>query len=260
MVATEVVKSIEKFIEKMGYKNNEHVLGVYLYGSQISGYAHKKSDIDINVVFDNFDLEHLIRAEQYVNGYRIEYFEKPLKDLYDRVDFDFLHQSNALLSIIGSAQIIFDKTGDLKKLQNYTIEKFSKPVPPIEREDAREMVSILNNRMEKLKKAAEENSPHFVHLYHLSVEKIRKFYHKANGIPEIQTAKVYRTYIDDEYRKSFHKEVMPDKKFIDLYIKCITDNSDNKTKLELITQLFNYATKNIKLEKNYRIKIKTRNK
>ena len=68
-----------------------------------------------------------------------------------------MNQNNALLSIIGTSKIIFDKTGELKKLQKYTLNKFSKPLPPLEKEDAREYVSILNNRMEKLNKAFEDD-------------------------------------------------------------------------------------------------------
>ena len=56
--------------------------------------------------------------------------------------------------------------GELYKLQQYTLNKFSNPLPPLDVEDAREYVSIINNRMEKLEKAANDNSPYFYHLYH----------------------------------------------------------------------------------------------
>ena len=45
--------------------------------------------------------------------------------------------NNALLSIIGTSKIIFDKNGELKKLQEYALNKFSKPLPALEKEDAR---------------------------------------------------------------------------------------------------------------------------
>lgn len=57
-----------------------------------------------------------------------------------------------MLSIVGTAKIIFDKTGDLKNLQDYALEKFSKPLPTLDGEDAKEYVSIINNGMEKLDK------------------------------------------------------------------------------------------------------------
>lgn len=256
-----IVKTIDHFIQTMGYHENEHVLGIFFYGSYLTGYYNQDSDIDLHIIFDNSDPDHLIRGNKSIDGKRIEYFEKPLQDLYLSVENDYQNQNNALLSIIGTSKIIFDKTGDLKKLQEYVLQKFSSPLPPLEIEDARECISILNNRMEKLKKACEENSPYFDHLYHLTLEKIRKFYHKANGLPEIQTSKVFRVYTDEDYRKSFGKEIIPDPEFVSLYLDAVTNQERNKVKkLEQVRSLFEYAKGNITLEEEgYRILIKSRN-
>ena len=152
---------IKKFIKKMKYTENKHVLGIFFYGSFLTGYNNKNSDIDLHVIFDNSDILHLVRGNTYIDGVRIEYFEKPLIDLYLSVNNDYLNQRNALLSIIGTSKIIFDKTGELKKLQDYTKNKFSKPLPPINTEEAKEYVSILNNRMEKLETFADNDNPYF---------------------------------------------------------------------------------------------------
>lgn len=49
---------IKKFIKSMGYLDNKHVLGVFFYGSFLTGYNNKKSDIDLHVIFDDVDLKH----------------------------------------------------------------------------------------------------------------------------------------------------------------------------------------------------------
>ena len=141
------------------------------------------------------------------------------------------------------------------------MKQFSKPLPPLDLEDAREYVSILNNRMEKVRKAAYENNPNFTHLYHLTIEKIRKFYHKLNGLPAVQTSKVYRVYLDEEYRKSFYKDDIPENEFVSMYISAVTDvKSNNEEKLKKVEKLFDYAKRNVFLDSNeYRILIKSRN-
>ena len=259
---TNVSLIIQKFITNMKYLENKHVLGIFFYGSFLTGYNNKNSDIDLHVIFDDSDPKHLIRGSQYIEDIRIEYFEKPLNDLYLSIDNDYQNQNNALLSIIGTSKIIFDKTGALKELQEYALNKFSNPLPPLENEDAREYVSILNNRMEKLRKAAEDDSPYFFHLYHLTLEKIRKFYHRLNGLPEVQTSKVFRVYTDENYRKSFYKENIPELEFVSLYLDAITDTSLGKEeKLDKVNQLFDYSKRNVKLNaEEYRILIKSRNK
>lgn len=258
---TDISSIIKKFIVEMNYLGNEHVLGAFFYGSYLTGYNGKDSDIDLHIIFDNSDPKHLIRGNKYIDNMRIEYFEKPLNDLYLSIDNDYEKQNNALLSIIGTSKILFDRDGSLKKLQEYALKKFSKPLPPLELEDAREYVSILNNRMEKLKKAQEYDNPEFFHLYHLTIEKIRKFYHRLNGLPEVQTSKVFRVYTDENYRKSFYKEDIPEDEFVSMYLDAITDTGvDKKAKLEKLNQLFDYSKRKVPLnEKEYRILIKSHN-
>ena len=115
--------------------------------------------------------------------------------------------------------------------------------------------------MERLEKAANDESPYFNHLYHLTIEKIRKFYHRLNGLPELQTSKVFRVYIDEDYRKSFYKDNIPEPEFVTMYLEAICDNeSDIEGKLKRVVNLYNFAKRNVPLdEKSYRIVIKSRN-
>ena len=259
----EILLTIDKFIEKMKYKENEHVLGIFFYGSYLTGFYNEDSDIDLHVIFDNSNPERLYRGQtMYIDDKRIEYFEKPIGDIYLSVDNDYLRQNNALFSIIGTSKIIFDKTGALKKLQEYAYEKFINGLPPLGEDDARESVSILNNRMLKLRKAAKDNSLDFRHLYHLTIEKIRKFYHRLNGFPEVPTTKVLKVYTDEEYRKSFYKDAIPEEEFIQMYINVINNDCSNVMEsLQLVEELYNYAKRNVDLdEKEHRILIRSRNK
>ena len=261
MEKTDVSGVIKNFINKMGYVENEHVIGCLFYGSYLTGYNTKTSDIDLHIIFDDTDPEHLIRGNDHVDGYRIEYFEKPLSDIYKSIDNGFSNQDNSLLSIIGTAYVLFDKTGEIEKVQAYAREKFSKPLHPISMERAKEMVSILDNRMARLEKVAMSGSLYFNHLYHLTIEKIRKFYHKLNGFPEIQTSKVDRIYTDKAYRESFYKSNIPEPEFIEKYLSAVTDpGTDRMAQLEKAQALYRYATRNVDLQKeSYRIKIKSRN-
>ena len=251
---------IFKFIEEMNYMDNEHVLGCFFYGSYLTGFNCNYSDIDLHIVFDDSEPDRLVRGNKYLNGIRIEYFEKPIGDLYLSVETEYNNQNNALMSILGTSRIIFDKKGDLSKLQQFVCSKFSNPLPKLGEEEAKEYVSILANRMEKLENACINDTPYFHHLYHLTIEKIRVFYHKLNGMPEVQTSKVYRVYTEEDYRNSFFKSNIPEEEFIEMYLDAISDESlDKVKKLEKVQALFHYATRNITLGEDYRILIKSRN-
>ena len=255
-----IENKISNFIRDMGYLNNEHVLGILFYGSYLTGLNIDNSDIDLHIIFDNEEPNHLIRGNKVVDGTRIEYFEKPIADIYQTVNEDYINQNNATLTIFGTSKIIYAKDTQLKQLQEYVINKFSNPLPPLSDDEAKEQVSILNNRMEKLKTYAETNNPYFEHLYHLTIDKIRRFYHNLMGIPRIETSKGFRIYTDEKYRNAFCINNIPEKIFIEKYFKLISDASLNKIqKYNLLNKMYEFTKRNVILENDYRIPIKSRN-
>ena len=251
---------IFKFITDMNYLNNEHVLGILFYGSYLTGLNTENSDIDLHIIFDNEDPNHLIRGNKIVDGTRVEYFEKPLDDIYQTVNDDYINQNNAAFLIFGTSKIIYAKDSRIKQLQEYVVNKFSNPLPPLSDDEAKEQVSIINNRMEKLEKYAETNYPHFEHLYHLTIEKIRRFYHRLMGIPWIETSKGFKLYTDERYRKAFCIDKIPEYTFIDMYFEAITNNNlNNVQKYNLLNKMYEYTKRDVILENDYRIPIKSRN-
>lgn len=254
-----IFQKVLKFIREMDYANNQHCLGVIVYGSSLTGFNNANSDIDLHVVFDNDQQNYLIRGSKIIDGTKIEYFEKPIRDIYLSIENGYLNQNNAFFAMIGNGTIVFERENKLSLLQQYAINRFSDTMPPLSDDEAREQVSIINNRMEKLEKYAIDNNPFFVHLYHLAIDKIRKFYHKAIGISKIQTSKVYRIYTDEEYRKSMYKK-NPEPEFVNMYLNIITTNCNDKLqKLQMVKQFYNYTTRNINLGVDYRIFIKSKN-
>ena len=47
----------------------------------------------------DYDIDELYRGVDTVNGFKIEYFEKPIKDIILSVDFDFESQSSSLVIV-----------------------------------------------------------------------------------------------------------------------------------------------------------------
>lgn len=255
-----IENKILSFITDMGYLDNEHVLGILFYGSYLTGLNMENSDIDLHIIFDNENPNHLIRGNKVIDGTRIEYFEKPLEDIYQTVDEDYTNQNNATLTIFGTSKIIYARDNQLKQLKEYVVNKFSTPLPPLSDDEAREQVSIINNRMEKLEKYAETNYPHFEHLYHLTIEKIRKFYHRLMGIPWIETSKGFKLYTDERYRKVFYINRIPEQIFLEMYFEAISNTSLNKIqKYNLLNKMYEFTKRDVILESDYRIPIKSRN-
>lgn len=252
---------INKFIEKMDYRNNRHYLGIYFYGSSQTGFSNDNSDIDLHVIFDNSDKEHIYRGITYIDGIKIEYFEKSINDLYLSLENDIKERSYSWYSILGTSTIIEDKNGSLHKLQEFTIKSYQKGIQKMEEQDIMETIAIINNRIEKLRYFCKSDNPSFYSLYYITIEKIRRFYHGINGFPKINTSKIYRVYKDDEYRKTYFRGEFVSEKFKEMYFNLIEIESRDKTKLlELIEEFYLYVKDGRELNrKEYKIKIKSRN-
>ena len=252
---------IDKFVKEMEYDKNPHFLGVYFYGSSLTGFANENSDIDLHAIFDSSDITHIYRGIHYIEGNKIEYFEKCINDLYLSVENDIKERNIAWYSMLGCSLILYDKTGLLYKLQQYTIDSYKKGLPKLDDEDILEYIAIINNRIEKLRIACNNNYGNFYNLYHLTIEKIRRFHHSINGLPVINTSKIYKIYKNDEYRKTYYPGEFVSEEFKNMYFSLIEDrSSDKKILLEKIENFYNYVKNGMDLPKdNYKIKIKSRN-
>ena len=252
---------IQEFIKKNKYLQDEHVLGILFYGSYKYGLNNQNSDIDLHIIYDDSNPNHLIRGNAFINGTRIEYFEKTINEIYNEVEDGYANQDNVTESIIGKSEIIYEKDNSMQDLQAHVLDKFKNGLPHLTENEAKEQVSIINNRMEKLKKYAEEDSYFFEHLYHLTIEKIRRFYHNLNGMPRIETYKGFKLYQDKKYQEMFSIHHIPDRKFLEMYFELIQSQGDSKTEMfEKLKEFYDYSKRTVEFdEHNYRIPIKSKN-
>ena len=255
-----VYETIQDFLKINNYLQDEHILGVLFYGSYKHGLNNQNSDIDLHIIYDDSNPEHLIRGNTFVNGIRIEYFEKTISEIYNNVEEGYTTQDNATESIIGKADIIYEKDNSMQDLQEYVLNRFKNGLPPLTENEAKEQVSIINNRMEKLKKYAQEDSYFFEHLYHLTIEKIRRFYHNLNGMPRIETYKGFKLYRNKQYQDMFSIHNIPDQRFLEMYFELIQSHEKSKNEMfERLKEFYEYAKRTVDLEEhNYRIPIKNK--
>ena len=237
-----VHKALETFIKKMGYRENPKILGIVFYGSSLTGYSSKDSDVDVHVITTN--TSELIRGVTNISGFKIEYFEKPILDLYMTTENEFNSQNNAILAMIGCGEIIYERKGIITALQDYIKIKYANGMLPLEPDEAKETVCVIDNRMIRLQKMLEIDDPDFDHNYHLYLERIRTFYHRLLGCPEIPASKVRRIYTDVAFRTSFCKDYVPDDDFIYMYLEAISCTGSKEEKMRLIRELFDYSRRN----------------
>ena len=171
-----IYQKINTFIKNMGYRENSHILGILFYGSYLYGLDNENSDIDLHIIYDDSN-QKLIRGNTYIDDTRIEYFEKNISEVFQIIENDYNEQNSASLSIFGKSMIIYQKENEMDELQAFTKQIFSNNIRSLDNDEAIEQIAIINNRMNRLKKDAYENSPYFNILFNLTIDKIRRLYH-----------------------------------------------------------------------------------
>lgn len=252
-----LLEVINDFVNEKGYTQNQDCEGIIFYGSRSTGFETEESDVDLQILFNDHPL---MRGISIFHGYRFEYFEKTLGDMYGRAVHDYEHQSNVMLSMIGNGITIFDRQGKLEKLKQYVKDLYSNPLPPLSTQEDNEQLVIIANRLIDLKKLALRNDLYFERLYHLTIEKIRNYYYKRHGFPEISTSKVLDLYNNKEYSDKI-KKITPPQEFIELFEYSLQPNLNCIERYEIAEKLFNYAKKGNDIDpNNFLIPIKSRNK
>ena len=172
---------------------------------------------------------------------------------------EFLNQNNASLPILGKGEIVFARDNSLINLQKYILHRFQDNLPPLNIDEAREQISIIDNKIQKLENLLNEDSPYFDHLYHIVLEKMRKIHHRIIGISKIPTSKVHRIYTDEPYRKSTYK-TNPSQDFVENYLSLVIPENNKKQMLESLKSFYIKVKQNIELGEEYRIPIKSKRK
>ena len=83
MPNNEIDQIIDEFIGKQGYKNNPHILGIIVCGSCLTDLYNEKSDIDINIVFDDIIPESgkTYSITEDADGNKVIHRIKPLSEV-----------------------------------------------------------------------------------------------------------------------------------------------------------------------------------
>ncbi len=255
----EVKKVVEKFLMNEIYPNildKDNLLGVLVYGSSLTGFSSKNSDIDLLIVLREAD--NVTRGVKHVDGQKIEYFIKPIeKFLSEGVSFT-KRNCPSHIALGQNAYMLYDQGGLVENLLKVDNEFYNK-----NHEKPKENFNLkfvqIENRIASLKNIFERNGEEFYMVYYNILEMIRSFHSQRSGEAEIPFAKAYRVYNDKEYYDKFvsnkAENELPDEKFVELYNKCIKID-DREKMLKNLSSVYQYEKTFVEIDpSDYEIKL-----
>ena len=227
--------ALNKFLEE--YLNEDYFLGAILTGSYATGNNDVNSDIDVFIVTKD-STTWRERGNRLIDGYMIEYFINPVRQVLKEFDDGFKDNGIATTLIFAGSKILYDRDGTIEKLVNRAKEDLNKDIEPIsEFKWKMNCYTIWHSFYELNSKYTRNEDIEFT--YNMFLSDIIRSYFLNNEIPLLPVHKIEKILTNEEYRKKYNVKKLPDDMFIDKLLKCFNEKDYNK-KYSYAKDLYDY--------------------
>ena len=214
MVHINTIDIIYKFLDEQDYLNRKEILGIIFYGSSNYKTDTKDSDIDLLIITND---ENNYKGVTYVDNKKIEYFEKNVYDLAQKIEELPSNFDRSLESIFTNRKVIYDKHKTIENLKDLVLENNEYP----RKKKQNKFYSTSFSELKKTFFSTDKTSPYFNYIYYNFLEEIRKEYHIQNGYSKLPVNKIKKLYENSDYSEKYYCVKLPDIEFRNLYISLL---------------------------------------
>ena len=214
MVHINTIDIIYKFLDEQDYLNRKEILGIIFYGSSNYKTDTKYSDIDLLIITND---ENNYKGVTYVDNRKIEYFEKNVYDLAQKIEELPSNFDRSLESIFTNGKVIYDKHKTIENLKDLVLENNEYP----RKKKQNKFYSTSFSELKKTFFSTDKTSPYFNYIYYNFLEEIRKEYHIQNGYSKLPVNKIKKLYENSDYSEKYYCVKLPDVEFRNLYISLL---------------------------------------
>lgn len=214
MVHINTIDIIYKFLDEQDYLNRKEILGIIFYGSSNYKTDTKDSDIDLLIITND---ENNYKGVTYVDNKKIEYFEKNVYDLAQKIEELPSNFDRSLESIFTNGKVIYDKHKTIENLKDIVLENNEYP----RKKKQNKFYSTSFSELKKTFFSTDKTSPYFNYIYYNFLEEIRKEYHIQNGYSKLPVNKIKKLYENSDYSEKYYCVKLPDVGFRNLYISLL---------------------------------------
>ena len=214
MVHINTIDIIYKFLDEQDYLNRTEILGIIFYGSSNYKTDTKDSDIDLLIITND---ENNYKGVTYVDNKKIEYFEKNVYDLAQKIEELPSNFDRSLESIFTNGKVIYDKHKTIENLKDLVLENNEYP----RKKKQNKFYSTSFSELKKTFFSTDKTSPYFNYIYYNFLEEIRKEYHIQNGYSKLPVNKIKKLYENSDYSEKYYCVKLPDVEFRNLYISLL---------------------------------------
>lgn len=218
--------ALEKFLKK--WENKKEVTWILVCGSYVTGNPSKHSDIDIHILLDSKTTRRE-RGNEIIDGFLIEYFANSTKRHHQYLEEDLKsrHKINAHMFCTG--EILLDKTGELKRLVQYSQKYLKKKNPKLNKMQIEIAKYHIWDMCDNLEEVFDSNTEEFYLVFYNFLNKLFETYAQFLQFDTVPIDKLRRFLVNEQDKKKYLVSDFPDKKFTKMIVSAI--NIKDKTKM-----------------------------
>ena len=231
--------ALEEFL--IDWKNRNDVVGALVCGSYITGNPSKRSDIDVHIILSD-EVNWRERGNIIINGFLIEYFVNPAKQIHRYFQEDFqAHRTMSMVQFI-TGRALFDNIGIIKELKVEAKKWMNKEYNKLNDTVLEMKKYSIWDSLDNLKDCFEQKREDFHFVYHLSLANLFSAYCHFLCLETIPYYQIHSYLSDSTYSNKYLKNIFPDTTFKNTFIKALQEVEGQKmieVYEELVSHVFN---------------------
>lgn len=229
--------ALNKFL--VNWKDRDDVVGSLICGSFITGSPTDRSDIDLHIILSE-EVNWRERGNLYVNGFLIEYFVNPPRQIRGYFAEDYKDRSTMSMVQFITGKVIFDKQGIVEQLKREAIDWKNKKYDDIDPSMKEIMKYRLWDSYDNLLDCYESERKDFGFVYYQSLLLLFNDYCSLLSIEQIPFYQITRYLSDPLYILKYLKTPFPDPKFSELFLMAV-ETHEREMMIELYGKLLNHV-------------------
>ena len=230
-----IKKIIASFLQD--YKNEDYFIGAILTGSYATGNNDINSDIDIFIITKD-STPWRERGNRLIDGYMVEYFINPLRQVVKEFDEGFATGNIATTLMFAGSVILRDTDGIVTGLVERAKSELGKPIASASgfkwNSNCYNVWHSFTQLDAKYIKGADIDFT-----YNIFLTNIISAHFSNRGIPGLSMHKIERILTDEQYRKKYNNARLPEREFCEKLVKCF-DEKDYHKKYLCAKELYVY--------------------
>lgn len=221
--------TITKFLDRIPDKR--HILGIIFYGSCQYKTNNSSSDIDLLLITDK---EKNTKGTIYIDDRKVEFFEKNIFSLIEKIDRLNCSLDRSLISIFKNGEILYSKNNTVEFIKDEVLSKSEKPSRIKKAPSNANDILFYKSEIERL----ESDNPLFLYYYYNLLEIVRQEYHQQYGYSKLPTMKIYDLYSNPDYAKDFYCVDLPKTDFRNKFLHLMTSGYDKEKLNDLLNEIY----------------------